>query len=70
MLQPYLPPPTHPTHMLRYDKVVCIILQLNPSRHFNVCFKHCQKETVDLPMKTKLYRSYFVELLAKSSVCV
>lgn len=30
--------------MLRYNKgVVCILLQLNPSRHFNVCFKHCQK---------------------------
>lgn len=54
---------------LRYNKVVCI-LQLNPSRHFNVCFKHCQKETFDLPMKTKLYRRYFVEQLAKSSVYV
>lgn len=30
--------------MLRYNKgVVFILLQLNPSRHFNVCFKHCQK---------------------------
>lgn len=37
MLQPYFP-------RLDITKgVVCILLQLNPSRHFNVCFKHCQK---------------------------
>lgn len=23
--------------------LVLLLLQLNPSRHFNVCFKHCQK---------------------------
>lgn len=58
--------------MFRYDNgVVCILIQLNPSRHFNVCFKYCQKtQTVGLLPQTKLNRSYFVELLANSSVCV
>lgn len=65
MLQPYFP-------CLDITKrVVCILLQLNPSRHFNMCFKHCQKpRQLNLPLQTKLYRSYFVELLAKKKQCV
>lgn len=57
---------------LRYDRVVCIPLQLNPRWHFSVCFGHCLSETADVTMKTKLYRSYFVEQLAekKTLQCV
>lgn len=56
---------------LRYDRVVCILRQLNPRWHFSVCFGHCLSETADATMKTKLYRSYFVEQLAKkkNAVC-
>lgn len=66
MLQPYSSPP-----MLRYNKVVCIILQLNPSRHFSVCVTLPERDSQFANEDDEVLQDInFVDLVAKSSVYV
>lgn len=58
--------------MLRcYDEeVVCILLHLNVSRHFNMCLKHCQKTKQLICQRKQSYVEFVLLESWQKAVCV